>query len=223
MIKNILILSSLVALFLSCKKDENINPLINAVQSTSSIDSMLPLSVGNYWIYQRSQDDSIGTYTMINVFDSLYIEKDSIILGEHYFKFSHSNPNFVNYFTMGPPSFNNIWIKDSLGFLIAYPREIILDPINLRDTIYRIHDYSINYYFTLVPDTFINRNFITGQLSGIWMKGYSYYGLPLSNRTGQHYFNAFAKNIGLLRSRRTFSTCPYQCRFSQHLIRYHLN
>lgn len=226
--KNSLIILSLVVVFFSCKKDTAISsPIPNSVNTTttSNHDTMLPLAVGNYWIYQKSQDDSVGTYTMVNDFDSLYIEKDSIIFGSQYFKFKHTNHYFLDYFTLNA-SFENIWIKDSVGFLITYPRAVALNPINLTDTIFKFSDTtasSVMGHFCLVPDTFVYRNFIIGQLSGLWMKGYSFMEPPFAFRSGQHYFNAYSKNIGLVRMRRTFSACAHQCRFSQHLIRYHLN
>jgi hypothetical protein len=78
-------------LFFSCKKD----PTVILTQSTNNTsvnnDTMLPLAVGNYWIYQMSRDDSSGTYTMLNDIDSLYIEKDSMISGELYYKFKHAD------------------------------------------------------------------------------------------------------------------------------------
>ena len=116
-------------------------------------------------------------------------------------------------------------MKDSLGYLITYPRMIALDPVHLRDTVFRISDSSgVSGHACLVPDTFSNRNFILGQYSGLWMKGYSFY-LPPYNLiwSGQHNFYAYSKNIGLLRMRFFFFSCLYLCRFLQHLIRYHLN
>ena len=222
MIKYILIIC-IISVCFSCKKDPVVNAptIINATTTTQ--DTMLPLAVGNYWIYQKSQDDSIGTYTMQNDLDSLYIERDSVILGNQYFKFKHTNHNFADYFAFNA-SINDIWIKDSLGFLITYPRITVLDPVNLRDTIYRFSSNSgVPGYFCLVPDTFVNRNFVIGQFSGLWAKGYSFNQPPFAFRDGQHYFNAYVANIGLVRMRWTFEACPYLCRFSQHLIRYHLN
>jgi hypothetical protein len=219
MTKYILIIC-IIIVCVSCKKDPMVNTPNSTNATTTTQDTMLPLAVGNYWIYQSSKDDSIGTYTMQNSFDSLYVEKDSMIMGEHYFKLTHSNYYFVDYFFLGQ-SFQHVWIKDSIGFLVTSSREIVMNPVNLRDSIYRFAD--VAGHFCLVPDTFVNRNFVVGQFSGLWMKGYSFALPPFADRTGQHYFNAFAKNIGLLRMRRTFESCPYLCRFSQHLIRYHLN
>jgi hypothetical protein len=227
MIKNSFIIVSLLVLFFSCKKDAAITlPAISTFNNSTatSQDTMLPLAVGNYWIYQKSQDDSSGTYTMQNQFDSLYIEKDSVIFGNLYYKFKHANNYFLDYFSLGA-SFSYIWIRDSSNFLITYPRTIALDPINLTDTVLRFSDTTSGFisHFSLVPDTFSNRHFIIGQFSGLWMKGYSFIQPPFAFRNGQHYFNAYVKNIGLVRTRRTFSGCAYHCRFSQHLIRYHLN
>ena len=109
-----------MVLFFSCKKDAAI--ILPAINSPNNMatgqDTMLPLAVGNYWIYQKSQDDSSGSYTMQNQFDSLYIEKDSVIFGNLYYKFKHANNYFLNYFSLGA-SFSYIWIRDSSNFLIT--------------------------------------------------------------------------------------------------------
>ena len=215
-----ILLVYIVIVCYSCKKDPIILTSNISNTTTSMQDTMLPLAVGNYWIYQTSSDDSVGNYILQNSFDSLYVEKDSMILGEHYFKLSHSNYSFVDYFYLGQ-SFNHVWIKDSLGFLITSIGNVIMNPVNLRDTVYRFTD--LDGHWCLVPDTFVARNFEIGQYSGLWMKGYSFYVSPFSSKSGQHYFNAYAKNIGVLRIRRAFVGCPHTCRFGQHLIRYHLN
>lgn len=228
MIKNCIVTLCLIFVFLSCKKDTEISlptPNLSSLNANNSLDTMLPLAVGNYWIYQMSKDDSSGTYTLLNNTDSLYIEKDSIINGELYYKFKHSDTHgFMNYF-LPSASFEQIWMKDSLGYLITYPRAMALDPVHFRDTVFRFIDTISNApgYFCLVPDTFSNRNFVLGQYSGLWLKGYSFIESPFEFRSGQHYFFAYSKNIGLMRMRYTFSSCPYLCRFSQHLIRYHIN
>jgi hypothetical protein len=167
----------------------------------------------------------MGGYVMLNEFDSVYVIKDSIIMGEKYFKLQHSNNQFMSYFNFeyGYDTMH-VWIKDSLGSLINYPRKTYLDVFNLRDTISRNFNGSpTGCYGAIVPDTFLNRNFILGNYSGIWMKNYSITTYPYNIMGGMNMFDAFVKNIGLIKSRWAFAGCPRYCRYSQHLIRYHLN
>jgi len=44
------------------------------------------LKVGNYWIYQYFDIDSLGNATATNTYDSCYVEKDTTINGKTYFK-----------------------------------------------------------------------------------------------------------------------------------------
>ena len=112
-----------MVLFISCKKDAAITlPAINTFNNNTatSQDTMLPLAVGNYWIYQKSQDDSSGTYTMQNQFDSLYIEKDSIIFGNLYYKFKHADNYFLDYTRHNVLAYYSIWTKIIYNFIYIF-------------------------------------------------------------------------------------------------------
>jgi hypothetical protein len=193
---------------------------VQPISDPSSIVSsgVLPLSIGNYWIYQKSVDDSIGTYVMQADLDSVYVEKDSMIFGEHYYKLNHSNTNFVYYFNIS----NNCWIKDSLGYLVNYPSKILLDTVHILDTINSIA-FGGGHYGKMVPDIFLNKNFQIGIYSGFWMRQCFLYPASLNHYNGTYCYQAFVKNIGLVRARMLYTGNPYHTMFSQHLIRYHLN
>ena len=94
MIKNSLIILSFIIVFFSCKKDSVISlppPNFPNTISTASMDTMLPLAIGNYWIYQKSTDDTSGYYSMTSEMDSVYVVKDTMVMGERRFKIAHSN------------------------------------------------------------------------------------------------------------------------------------
>jgi hypothetical protein len=218
MIKYIVILSCFSLFLYSCKKDEKTSEPETPAPVAQTPGAMQPLAVGNYWIYQKSLDDSIGTYTMQNEFDSVYVEKDSMIMNEHYFKLSHANANFTYYFNFG----NSVWIKDSLGYLIHYPHRVLLDTVHLLDTLVSV-SYGGGQYGKLVPDTFLNRSFYIGNHSGFWMRQCFLYPAALIHFNGTYCYQAFTKNIGLIRARMLYTGSPYHTLFSYHLIRYHLN
>ena len=218
MIKNVMLFCCLMAFFFSCKKDRSMNEPEAPAPSVNSTGSVLPLAVGNYWIYQKSLDDSIGTYTLQNEFDSVYVEKDSMMMNEHYFKLSHTNYSFDYYFNFG----HSVWVKDSLGYLVNYPHHVLLDTVHLLDTLSSI-SYGGGQYGKLVPDTFLNRNFYIGNYSGFWMRQCFLYPMAYNHFNGTYCYQAFVKNIGLVRARMLYTGSPYHTMFSHHLIRYHAN
>lgn len=70
----------LITLIMSCKKDEDPEPLKGPFYPNYG-----QLKVGNYWIYEHFYDNGNGIFNSIG-FDSSYIEKDTMINGEQYFK-----------------------------------------------------------------------------------------------------------------------------------------
>lgn len=181
------------------------------------------MKVGNYWIYQLSQDDSLGNYTMLNSFDSLYIEKDTVMFGAAYYKFI--NVSFNNFFLFAPYVISNyLWIKDSAGCIISHPYRKLLDVYHLADTIQRTVDPGNTWAYTAtVPDTFVNHSFEMGIYSGYWTKYYTITDQSHTFWQGMHMFQAYVRNIGIIKSRYTYSGCPKMCRYSQHLVRCKLN
>lgn len=71
---------TLVLLLVSCKQDETPSPATYADYGR--------LQVGNYWIYQRFLVDTLGNGTPTDVFDSCFVEKDTLINGKSYAKIS---------------------------------------------------------------------------------------------------------------------------------------
>lgn len=96
----------------------------------------LPMSVGNYWIYQHYKIDSLGNEMPLrNYTDSVYIVKDSIINGDRYYKFESSIyfEKFKGFF------------RDSCGHLIKSTGEIIFSATNFVDTIRYEYGYNKPY------------------------------------------------------------------------------
>lgn len=65
-------------LFFSCKKDDDNNNI--------TYPDYANLKVGNYWVYQHFFIDTTGSDSALNVYDSCYVEKDTIINGNTYYK-----------------------------------------------------------------------------------------------------------------------------------------
>ena len=69
----------------------------------------LPLAVGNYWIYQNVNLDSLGNETALNLFDSIVITKDTLINNKLYYVFG----GIQNYAATFPE-----YLRDSVGYLV---------------------------------------------------------------------------------------------------------
>jgi hypothetical protein len=103
-IKLLLSLSA-IALFLgSCKQDESAPP--------ATYPDYGRLQVGNYWIYQRFVVDTLGNATPTAVFDSCYVEKDTLINGNTFAKICKPWPWGTS------PKQEFEYLRDSLHYLI---------------------------------------------------------------------------------------------------------
>ena len=101
-----LMLIALVSLviFLACNKNEsNSDPV-----PQESVLEYYPLTVGNYWIYGKSNCDSTWTECNSTSIDSNYVSKDTMINGVQYFKIEGGN------FISNEPLF----LRDSLEYIV---------------------------------------------------------------------------------------------------------
>ncbi len=79
--KNIFLPILLLLILSACQKDdEGITPPIASNLNYSQ------LKVGNYWIYERYRLDTNGVETSLNITDSSYIEKDTVINSKTHYK-----------------------------------------------------------------------------------------------------------------------------------------
>jgi hypothetical protein len=127
--------------FYSCKKDKNTEPdeLPENPTGTTMASNYSALKVGNYWIYERFEVDQSGNSTSLNIIDSCYIEKDTTVNGQRYFKYVQpqivsNNPTI--------PSVSNIsgYVADSLTYIVSYPGSI-LTPYSYLDTNFIISSF----------------------------------------------------------------------------------
>ena len=101
---------------LSCKKDDegqNPNPQPEPVITT--YDNYSALKVGNYWIYEYFDVDSMGNATSKNLFDSCYVKNDTIINGNTYYRLVQPSAYFSDP-TIYPQS---RLLRDSLHYIVG--------------------------------------------------------------------------------------------------------
>ncbi len=75
-------------------------------------DNYAMLKTGNYWIYEQFTVDSLGNATPTGIYDSCYIEKDTVIHGNTYYKMVRAP-----YLGMAPVI---LYLRDSLHYVVDY-------------------------------------------------------------------------------------------------------
>lgn len=102
----------------SCKKDKDVGPIVNNNPSTTSNTYSFPLTIGSYWIYESVNMDSSYNITSTQGIDSVFIAKDTIVNGSHYFQKRIINVNSgssyaINYFIDTLKV-----VRDSAGYIV---------------------------------------------------------------------------------------------------------
>lgn len=103
---NVLFSLTVIALLIGgCKQDESESPV--------TYPDYGRLQVGNYWIYQRFVVDSFGNETPTEVYDSCFVEKDTLINGNTYAKINRPWP----WGTLQRKEFE--YLRDSLHYIVT--------------------------------------------------------------------------------------------------------
>lgn len=227
--KKFFLIPCLLAIFYfsSCKKDSIPLPKKNVQETPATVyPNYSNLKVGNYWIYERFRIDSLGNAVSVGIVDSCYIEKDTIIHGDTYYKYtgpefnSMSNPSIASPVRSG-------FLRDSLSYLIDSYGNIMFSSQNFyvfdsgyniappNDTIYnfitQITDYGMN---TTVPaGTYVTTNL---QTSYTFYNGYIIYWKTRTKNT------RYAENVGMVSQDWGFFLGMPDY-WQRQLIRYHFN
>jgi hypothetical protein len=218
--KNVLLLFVLSTFFLSCKK-ENDDDDTTPTPASASYPDYSQLHVGNYWIYERFDIDSAGgNETATGELDSCYIEKDTVVNGNIYYKFRR-------------PSSSSVWditeyLRDSLSYTVDLNGRIVFSSqdywsiffdyysiINGTDTIYhKVQQMADINGTTVVP---------AGTFTTLNSKStYYMYGSWAATGAERPIHKKYAQNIGLVLESLPFfaSSAAYS---ERRLVRYHLN
>lgn len=92
---------------LSCQKDND--SIINPIEEPS----YYPLQIGNYWVYENYEKDTLGNEKNIMIQDSITITKDTLINGNKYFVLEGS------YTIYNQPKWRVIdLLRDSAGYIV---------------------------------------------------------------------------------------------------------
>lgn len=207
----------------ACKKDKKTEeqlPTPLTASTPASYDNYSALKIGNYWIYQQFKIDTLGNVTPQNIYDSCYVEKDTLIRGRTFFKVY--TPHII---------YNYTYMNDSLHYIIDKTGAILFSSIDFNSTFY-------TYYATNSPNDSIYK--LTGKMAdkdlavsvpagsfvtSNFKRTYDFYPnwRPYGNISKTRISNTrFAKNIGIISETMPFflSNPNYS---ERRLIRYHVN
>jgi hypothetical protein len=137
--KKLVLIVGVIGCLFSCEKNDKKDEIGNLNSA------YLPMSVGNYWIYQIYDLDSYGNENQTNTFDSTVITKDTLINGKKYYRFDcfQCNPNSTSHLY-------NIYYRDSLKHLITSKGQIWFSEDNFIDTLYkRTYIYQNDTIYTM--------------------------------------------------------------------------
>jgi hypothetical protein len=180
----------------------------------------MPLMTGNYWVYQRFRIDTNGNETPTAIFDSCYIEKDTIIGGRIYYQYI--TPDDFN-----PSQQNKTYLRDSLHYLITNNRNILFssqDHTTIFDHHYNIQGTDTLYELTFkMVDSVVTAHTPAGIFQALNSRKI-YYLYPTFFPPGIHKIEntLYAPEIGIV-SQTLHGTFSNPATTERRLIRYYLN
>ncbi len=212
----VLLSISLSLIVISCKDDDD-----DTTPTPVVYDNYTQLKVGNYWIYQRFDIDSSGTSTPTAIYDSCYIEKDTLIAGFTYYKMIRPSP-----FTSTQSIY---YVKDSLHYLVEAGGKILFSSLDFTNIFedYYITASAPNDTVCRIVKKMTEQGFLISTPAGNFQTSNcqsQYQMYPNWTFAGAlRYMNTrFARDVGIVTE-----TLPFFASTSNHverrLVHYHLN
>lgn len=202
-----------LALLSGCAKEEEI------VDPAPVYPDYTCLKQGNYWIYERFNIDTLGVVTPLGIFDSCYVEKDTLIHGETFAKLVKPYPYM--------PKVVVEFLRDSLHYLVDHTGNIRFsseDFSSIFRTYYIVMSYGDTAYTATVEMDDINEHIAVpaGEFTTMNCKTtykvnpeFAYYTNKVAN-------TKYAKDVGLVvETLPMYATDPNKK--ERWLVRYHVN
>lgn len=128
---------ALSTLIISCKKEQD--PIPETPASTT-YPNYSKLAIGNYWVYQQYDLDTLGNLTAKNNFDSCYVAADTSINGNTYFKLIKPKPYVAGQVEVS-------YLRDSLSYVVNESGKILFSSSDVSTI------FATNYYTAAPTDT----------------------------------------------------------------------
>lgn len=205
-------LGIVLSLLVSCN-DEPSNPVFKTVEN------YLPLTVGNYWIYENYSVDTLGNETDLSIIDSVIITRDTVINNETYFVFEGTHyPHYINWDIISI-------VRDSSGCIINEKGVILFAVDNFNDILYsRIEIFNGDTIFRVDYQMEKPEISVTVPAGTYQILNYKGNFITPENINGLEYpsnlNNYYAKNVGKIFSNNFFLS-GHEI-FERRLLRYHI-
>ncbi len=209
-------LLTLVIISYSCKKDKKEENTPTPI----TYPNYSQLKVGNYWVYQYFRIDTLGHETPQNFYDSCYVQKDTVINGQTYYKMYRPFWENHNIFSI---------LRDSLHYIIDYKygRKLFssqdFENILKSGYITLSPTDTICYYTVKMTDR--NMSVVTPAGTFVTLNGketYNMYPNYVSGGNPRYKNTRYAENIGIVIETLPFYTSD-PTYTERRLVRYHLN
>lgn len=99
----------------SCKKKQK--PIVIEEPTGTFYADYARLKVGNYWIYERYKLDTTGNAIALGIYDTCFVEKDTIINEKRYFKYVRP--------LYGSSALSTAYLRDSADCIVTDQGRIV--------------------------------------------------------------------------------------------------
>ena len=205
---------TLVMMVCSCKKDKETGTTPVTYPNYSQF------KVGTYWVYERYFIDSEGHASPMNVFDSCYVQKDTVINNLTYIKMFRPDPYY--------PEMSNSFVRDSLHYIVAPGGKILFSSKDFQ-TVFESKYITSSPYDTITFETVKMEDkdvtFITPAGAFVTCDHRSTYHMyPNWSSAGnpRYLHQRYAENVGIVAE--TFPFFVSSPNYTERrLVRYHIN
>jgi hypothetical protein len=227
--KNLLsiVVLPLIICLVSCKKDKKTEPTDQVENTSTAYPDYSNLKVGNYWIYERFSIDGLGNTTPLAIIDSCYIEKDTIIHGNMYYKYLSPQFGWLADPTIVTP-YSAQYFRDSLSYTVDSGGRIEFSSQDFNAvflsgyTILGTSDTAYQYSYKMVDRDVIVNTPLGNYLTCCFRENYLMYPNYNAGGTNRNRNTRYAKNIGkITQNGPIYAGMPTQ--WERRLIRYHSN
>jgi hypothetical protein len=215
--KVMLIVAISTATILGCSKEEPIE--IENASSSASINQSkahMPLTIGNYWVYDNYSIDTLGNETLNARSDSAFIARDTIISGATYYIVEG---DFIAIIAVGN------YLRNDNNSVVHFDGSMFFTTNNIG-SIYRRDTTNIGWSDHIYMSSWVNPISATVAVPAGTFKAYdkeievisTQTNYPWGKRSQHTYYN---ENVGVVLNQNYYYGSPNVN--ESRLVRYHLN
>lgn len=211
--RTVLLLLALIT-FAACKKEKELDYAPGASSATLDIAMFSQLAIGNYWVYERRQVDSLDVPIDGNVrIDSLFVTGDTVLNGLTYAVIREARNGAI-------VPLQRLW-RDSADCIVTPDHEIVFCSATFNQVIYTLLQPPILQTDFSVSSAMVPLSVPAGAFSAFVMSGEMTSIPPFPDLPEwKHPRSYWAYGVGRLGWSMAFSSSPIAFRYE--LLRYHI-